>query len=157
MIYLLCLSELAGVIALFFAVARGGFLAFGRLQQALKAIVTLPLVISGSIHLVMPTALAPMIPPVFPARTLLVVLSGLLELAGAAGLWLRRTQRSASLAIALLMVAVFPANIYVAGQTVHGLRMPSVAVRLLMQIVYIVLVLVAGWGRPLLRSPAHPQ
>ena len=157
MIYLLCLSELAGVIALFFAVARGGFLGFGRLQQALKVIVTLPLVISGSVHLVMPAVLAPMIPPVFPARTLLVVLSGLLELAGAAGLRLRRTQRSASLAIALLMVAVFPANIYVAGQTVHGLRMPSVAVRLLMQIVYIVLVLMAGWGRPLLRTPASPQ
>src|ERR1700693_4949746 len=32
-IYLLCLSELAGVIALFFAVARGGFLAFGPVQQ----------------------------------------------------------------------------------------------------------------------------
>lgn len=156
MIYLLCLSELAGVIALFFALARGGFLAFGRPQQALKVIVTLPLVISGIVHLVIPSALAAMIPPVFPVRTLLVVVSGLLELAGAAGLWLPRTQRSAALCIALLMVALFPANIYVAGQTVHGLRMPSVAVRLLMQVVYIVLVLMAGWGRPLLRTPVQP-
>jgi len=81
----------------------------------------------------------------------LVVLSGLLELAGAAGLWLPRTERSASLSIALLMIAVFPANIYAAGQTVHGLRMPPLAPRLLMQVIYIALVLMAGWGRPRLR------
>jgi uncharacterized membrane protein len=92
-----------------------------------------------------------MSPPVFPARTVLVVLSGLLELAGAAGLWLPRTERSASLSIALLMIAVFPANIYAAGQTVHGLRMPPLAPRLLMQVIYIALVLMAGWGRPRLR------
>jgi uncharacterized membrane protein len=147
--YLLCLTELAGVIALFFAVARGGFVAFGRTQQVLKAIVTLPLVISGSVHLVFPSALAQMIPPVFPARTVLVVLSGLLEFAGAAGLWVRPTQRSASLLIALLMIAIFPSNIYAAGQTVHGLRMPPLAPRLLMQVIYIVLM--AGWGRPRLR------
>jgi uncharacterized membrane protein len=115
----------------------------------LKVIVTLPLVISGSVHLLFPSALAQMIPPVFPARPMLVVLSGLLELAGAAGLWLPRTERSASLSIALLMIAVFPANIYAAGQTVHGLRMPPLAPRLLMQVIYIVLM--AGWGRPRLR------
>jgi uncharacterized membrane protein len=151
-IYLLCLTELAGVIALFFATARGGFVAFGCTQQVLKAIVTLPLVISGSVHLVIPSALAAMVPPVFPARLLLVLVSGVLELVGAFGLWLPRTQRRASLLIALLMIAVFPANIYAAGQTVHGLRMPPVAPRLLLQVVYILLVLMAGWGRPRLRS-----
>jgi uncharacterized membrane protein len=150
-IYLLCLTELAGVIALFFAVARRGFVPFGRTQQVLKAIVTLPLLISGVIHLVIPSALAAMIPPVFPARPLLVVISGVLELVGAFGLWPPQTQRRASLSIALLMIAVFPANIYAAGRTVHGLRMPPVAPRLLMQVVCIVLVLMAGWGRPRLR------
>jgi hypothetical protein len=65
-IYLLCLSELAGVIALFFAVARGGFLAFGRAQQALKVMVTLPLFVSGSVHLVMSSLVAQMIRPCFP-------------------------------------------------------------------------------------------
>jgi uncharacterized membrane protein len=54
--------------------------------------------------------------------------------------------------IALLMIAVFPANIYAAGQTAHGLRMHAVAPRLLLQVVYILLVLMAGWGRPRLRS-----
>jgi uncharacterized membrane protein len=117
----------------------------------LKLLVALPLLVSGMAHLIVPATMAQMVPPVFPAKTLLVILSGVAELAGAAGLFFRRTERAASLCIALLMIAVFPANIYVAGQTVHGLYMPTVPVRLLMQAVYIVLVLIAGWRRPVMR------
>lgn len=148
MIYLLCLSELAALTAIFFGLARAGFRSFGRLQQLLRVVVALPLLISGIAHLVIPATMAQMIPPVFPARTLLVVLSGLAELAGAAGLFFARTRRLAALWIALLMIAVFPANIFVAGRTVAGMAMPPVAVRLFMQMVYIVLVLAAGWGWP---------
>lgn len=137
--------------ALFFGVARGGFRSFGTTQRILRVLVALPLLVSGIAHLTMTAAIAQIIPPVFPGRPLLVILSGVAELAGAAGLFFRRTERSASLGIALLMIAVFPANIHVAGQTVHGLYMPAVPVRLLMQLMYILLVLTAGWGRPLLR------
>jgi uncharacterized membrane protein len=139
------------VTALFFGVARGGFRSFGTTQRILRVLVALPLLVSGIAHLTMTAAIAQIIPPVFPGRPLLVILSGVAELAGAAGLFFRRRERSASLGIALLMVAVFPANIHVAGQTVHGLYMPAVPVRLLMQLMYILLVLAAGWGRPLLR------
>jgi uncharacterized membrane protein len=141
----------AAVTALFFGVARGGFRSFGTMQRILRMLVALPLVVSGIAHLTMTAAMAQMIPTVFLARPLLVILSGMAELAGAAGLFFRRTERSASLGIALLMIAVIPANIHVAGQTVHGLYMPAVPVRLLMQLIYIVLVLTAGWGRPVLR------
>jgi uncharacterized membrane protein len=125
--------------------------AFGTIRPILKVLVAMPLLVSGVAHLIMPATMAQIIPPIFPAKTLLVILSGVAELAGAAGLFLRRTERAASLGIALLMIAVFPANIYVAGQTVHGLYMPTVPVRLLMQAIYIACVLMAGWGRPALR------
>jgi uncharacterized membrane protein len=46
------------------------------------------------------------------------------------------------------MIVIFPANVYAAGRNVGGLHMPSVPVRLAMQIVYIVLLLMAGWGLP---------
>ena len=42
----------------------------------------------------------------------------------------------------------FPRYVYAAGQSVGGLHMPSVPVRLAMQIIYIVLLLTAGWGLP---------
>ena len=154
MIYLICLSELAGVVALFFWIGRRGFRSFGVLQGMLCALVALPLLVSGVTHQLMPAAMGQIIPPVFPARTLLVVLTGLCELAGAVGLFVPKYRRAAAFCIALLMIAVFPANIYAAGQTIHGLRMPSVPVRLAMQVVYMVLVLVAGWGWPLFRREA---
>jgi len=46
------------------------------------------------------------------------------------------------------MVAIFPANIYRAGQMVEGMRFPTVPVRLTAQIIYILLVLLAGYGMP---------
>jgi uncharacterized membrane protein len=150
-IYLLCISELAAVTALFFALARGRFVSFDLAQRFLKVLAALPLLISGVAHFAMPGAMAQMIPGVIPTRTLLVILSGIAELAGAAGLFFQRTERTAAVCVALLMIAVFPANIYAAGQTIHGLHMPSVRVRLLMQVIYILLVLTAGWGRPVLR------
>jgi uncharacterized membrane protein len=50
------------------------------------------------------------------------------------------------------MVAIVPANIYSAGQLVDGFQFPGVPVRTAMQIVYIVLVLLAGYGFPRLGS-----
>ena len=151
MIYLFSLGALVAVTALFFGLARGCFRRFGILQRVLKVLVVLPLLVSGVAHLIIPAAMAQIIPAIFPAKTLLVIVSGIAELAGAAGLFLPRTERAASLCLALLMIAIFPANIHVAGQTLHGMYMPAVPTRLLMQMIYIVLVLAAGWGWPVLR------
>ena len=151
MIYLLSLGALAAVIAVFFGLARCRFRSFGIIQGGVRVLVVLPLLVSGVAHLIMPVAMEQIIPPIFPVKRLLVILSGVAELAGAAGLFVPRTKRVASLCLALLMTAIFPANIYVAGQTVHGMYMPTVTVRLLMQMIYIALVLAAGWGRPVLR------
>jgi hypothetical protein len=49
------------------------------------------------------------------------------------------------------MVVIFPANVYAANQFVGGLHMPSVPIRTVLQVIYIVLLLMAGWGFP--RSP----
>ena len=76
----------------------------------------------------------------------LVLVSGAMELAGAVGLLLPQFTRTASLCLAVLMIAIFPANVYAAGEVVGGLHMPSVPVRLAMQVVYILLLLIAGWG-----------
>lgn len=55
-----------------------------------------------------------MVPPVFPAPGLMVSLTGLLELAGAIGLLLPTMTGIAALALAALLVALFPANIHAA-------------------------------------------
>ena len=136
-------------IAAFFGMARGKFASFGIPQFLLCILVALPLLFSGiTLHFFHARMLARMIPPIFPARDFLAIFTGILEVAGAIGLLVPRFRRLASFCIALMMVAIIPANVYVAGKTIEGLPMPSIAVRTAMQIVYIVLVLLAGYGIP---------
>ncbi|MFI6295415.1 hypothetical protein ACIBEJ_27745 [Nonomuraea sp. NPDC050790] len=55
-----------------------------------------------------------MVPPFVPFPSFVVYLTGVLELLGAAGLVLARTRRPAGYALALLFVAMFPANVHAA-------------------------------------------
>jgi uncharacterized membrane protein len=54
-----------------------------------------------------------MAPPLFPRPDLLVTVTGLLEISGAIGLFIPGTARAAAICLALLLIALFPANIRV--------------------------------------------
>lgn len=70
-------------------------------------------VATGCAHFVgMREDLIAMVPPDLPSPGLLVTLTGILELAGAAGLVWRRTTHLAAAALGLMMVAMFPANVH---------------------------------------------
>ncbi len=69
---------------------------------------------SGTLHLVRPGVFTPMVPDALPAHRFLVHLSGVAELACAAGLLWRRTRRVAGWASAGLLMAIFPANVSMA-------------------------------------------
>ena len=122
----------------------------------MRILVAIPLVVSGIGHFARTAIYASIVPREFPHPEFWVILTGIFELAGAIGLLLPETTRAAAVAVALLMIAVFPANIHAANRTVGGLHMPSVPVRLAMQIVYVLLVLIAGWGIPDL-LPSAPR
>lgn len=148
MVYSICTAILIATIAAFLLWGRRGLSSFGGMQWALRVVAALPLLASGPLHFIRTALLATIIPPFFPYRSQLVLLTGMLALAGAVGLLLPRFTRTASACLAVLMVAIFPANVYGANQTVGGLHLPSVPVRLAMQVVYIQLLLIAGWGIP---------
>jgi len=80
-----------------------------------------------------------MVPPVFPAPGLLVSLTGVLELAGAIGLLLPPLARLAALALTVLLVALFPANIHAArsGLPVAGRPAMPLRFRLPLQLFWI--------------------
>jgi uncharacterized membrane protein len=84
-------------------------------------------------------ALVRMVPPALPAPGLLVTLTGLLELAGAAGLLLPPLVRAAALALAALLVALFPANVHAdrSGVEIAGRRATPLHVRLPVQLFWI--------------------
>jgi uncharacterized membrane protein len=153
--FLISFGILIAAIVLFFILARRRYIQFGTPQALLRILATLPLLISAVVlHLVHRNEATAMIPPVAPSPIFFVLFTGVLEIAGAIGLFVPRLRRSAALWISILMVLIFPANIWVAGQTYLGLQMPSVPVRLAMQVIYIWMVLLAGYGLPRLSNRA---
>lgn len=70
--------------------------------------------VSGMVHLVRPQVFEPIVPPMLPGKRQVVYVSGVAELACAAGLLLPQTRKSAGVASATLLAAVFPANVQMA-------------------------------------------
>ena len=138
-------------IPLFFVVGRGGYSSFGWLQTGIRVFVSIILLIAACGHFLRPAMFAAAIPPAFPDRFALAILSGVCEAAGGIGLFVTSTQRAAALCLAIFMVAIFPANIYIAGQVIGPVTMPEVPVRGAIQIVFITMILLGGWGMPLRR------
>ena len=69
---------------------------------------------AGTIHLRHPEIFLPVMPPWIPLHLPCIQISGVFELLGGVGLLIpaRRVQFLAGWGLALLLVAVFPANIY---------------------------------------------
>ena len=80
-----------------------------------------------------------MVPPGLPRPDLLVFFTGVLELAGAAGLVLEATRPWAAWGLILLMAALFPANVSAArrGIELRGRRATPLSIRAPMQILFV--------------------
>jgi uncharacterized membrane protein len=149
MIYAIPILLLVLTIMAFFTIGRGNYLPFGVPQILIRIVVALPLLVSAILlHFLRAGVTASIIPPFFPARLFLALFTGACEIAGAAGLFVPRMRRAAAFWIAITMVAIFPANVYSAGKVVEGFQFPAVPLRTAMQIVFILLVLLAGYGLP---------
>lgn len=92
-----------------------------------------------------------MVPPSFPNPGLIVTITGVLEILGAIGLIVPRTARLAAGSLAVLLVAMFPANVYAATNALTLMGKPATALvpRAIMQLVFLGgLVLIAAKPRP---------
>jgi uncharacterized membrane protein len=98
-----------------------------------------------------------MVPPPLPAPDLLVTTTGLLELAGAAGLLHRRTAPWAAGGLSALLVAMFPANVHAAskGLTLRGTPAMSVPRRGAIQAVFLAATIAAAVGAARQRGETH--
>jgi uncharacterized membrane protein len=94
---------------------------------------------AGVMHFVRPEFYLKIMPPYLPLHRTLVYLSGLFEIGLGALLLVRRWSRLAAWGLILLLIAVFPANIYVyqhqevvpAPPLLHLLRLPLQGVLIL--------------------------
>lgn len=79
-----------------------------------------------------------MVPPMFAHAQALVTITGVLEILGAVGLLVPTTSRLAAVCLAILLLALFPANIRAAREqlTILGRPAPGLVVRGAMQLVF---------------------
>ncbi|MFI9326437.1 hypothetical protein ACIGZJ_02700 [Kitasatospora sp. NPDC052868] len=110
-------------------------------QPALRGALALLFVTTGVPHFVPSWRrdFVGMIPPALPRPALLVTLTGVLELAGAAGLLVPPLASLAAACLALLMIAMFPANVYAArsGLTLGGKPVTPLPARTVLQAVFL--------------------
>ncbi len=84
------------------------------LERAGRWIFASIFVVSGILHFLIPETYARIVPPVFPRPKLLVLISGGAEILGGVGLLVPQFRRPAAFGLAILLLAVFPANVYMA-------------------------------------------
>jgi uncharacterized membrane protein len=88
-----------------------------------------------------------MVPGAFPRPDLMVSATGVFEILGAAGLLIPAIMPIASACLALLLIALFPANIRAAhqGLKIGGRPATALPLRTLLQLVFLAGVLAAGF------------
>lgn len=96
-----------------------------RYKRPLRYVMGAFYVVAGTMHFVLPNVYVQIIPPFFPRRLALVYLSGLAEVGLGIGVMLPRTRRLAAWGLIALLVAIFPANIYMATHDVTLTGVPA--------------------------------
>ena len=77
-------------------------------------------ILAGPLHFIKPEPYLRIMPPYIPWHAAMVQISGALEILGGLGLILRWTQRGAAWGLVVLLIAVFPANLYMALHPVEA-------------------------------------
>ena len=120
--------------------------------------------LAGVLHLLLPRPFLGIMPTWVPAPELVIALTGVAELAGAAGLlqpWFPALRRAAGWGLAAYAVCVFPANIVHfirdMARPDHGLGLGYHVSRMFVQPVLVCLALWVGQVVPFRARPVHER
>ncbi len=99
-------------------------LGFTMLRLIFRLLLAALFLFAGALHLIDPTLFLPIMPPIVPFPIACILISGVAELVGGVGLLVpvRAVQVATGWWLLALLLAVFPANIYmaVAHVQIHG-------------------------------------
>jgi uncharacterized membrane protein len=84
------------------------------LEKAQPYIVGGIFLVTGSLHFITPKSFEAIVPPYLPAAATLVAVSGVFELLGGIGMMVPPARKLAGFGLIALLLAVFPANMYMA-------------------------------------------
>ena len=115
-----------------------------RLRPALRILLAILFIVAGVLHFVIPEFYLKIMPPFLPFHLALIYVSGFFEILGGAGILVPRVRTLAGYGLILLLILVFPANIYMLFSNVEreGWTLFSflLVLRLPLQLVFIWLV-----------------
>jgi uncharacterized membrane protein len=77
-------------------------------------------IVAGTLHFLKPGAYLKIMPPYIPWHGVMVSASGVFEILGGMGLLIPQVRRAAAWGLVALLIAVFPANIYMATNPVEA-------------------------------------
>lgn len=98
------------------------------MDRGIRNVLSGLLAAAGAVHLVAPEVFLPAMPPYIPRHREVILMTGLLELAAAAGLWVPRLRRLTAWCLVAYFVAIIPAHLHIAwnGIAMFGVRDPAV-------------------------------
>jgi uncharacterized membrane protein len=89
-------------------------------QKIGLALASVLYVVAGALHFVKTDAYLKIMPPYIPWHLAMVRISGVCEILGGLGLLLPQTRRAAAWGLIALLIAVFPANVYMATNPIEA-------------------------------------
>ena len=89
-------------------------------QRILLVIAAMSYIAAGALHFARPEFYLKTMPPYIPWHSAMVQISGACEILGGLGLLFPMTRRAAAWGLVALLIAVFPANIYMATNPVEA-------------------------------------
>jgi uncharacterized membrane protein len=89
-------------------------------QKIGVALAAISYVVAGTLHFIKPNAYLKIVPPYVPWHVAMVRISGGFEILGGLGLLVPQLRRAAAWGLVALLIAVFPANIYMATNPVDA-------------------------------------
>jgi uncharacterized membrane protein len=89
------------------------------LQRIALVLAAIFYVFAGSLHFTRPEFYLRIVPPYIPWHLAMVRISGFFEILGGLGLLIPKTRRAAAWGLVALLIAVFPANLYMATNPIE--------------------------------------
>lgn len=97
----------------------------GTIKLLTRLIISTFFISVGVHHFVDPTPYLAIMPPYLPAHLALVYISGVFEILGGVGLFLKTTRAFSAWGLIALLIAVYPANIHMLVNEVYLPDMPK--------------------------------
>jgi uncharacterized membrane protein len=90
----------------------------------LRYVIAILFVIGGILHFINADLYLKIMPPYIPWHLAMVYISGVAEIAGGVGLLVPSLRKPAAWGLVALLIAVFPANVYMAVDRIHVTSRP---------------------------------